>query len=416
MTQQDSDSREKCPLNLDSEPEAAGSEAMVVRVVDALMAVDETAFDACANPDPARFNPFVTHAFLDALEDSGCVSAETGWLPQHLVLEDADGSIRGVLPAYLKSHSRGEFVFDHAWAAAYERVGGDYYPKLQISVPFTPVPGPRLLVRPGEDADEYERVLAAAAIELASRMGVSSVHFTFLEKESWERLGALGYLQRTDQQFHFFNPGYDSFEDFLGTLASRKRKALRKERAQAFESGLEITHVTGSDITEAHWDAFFRFYMDTSARKWGSPYLNREFFSLLGERMAERCLLVFASRQGNYVAGALNLIGGDCLYGRYWGAIEHHPCLHFELCYYQAIDYAIAHGLSKVEAGAQGQHKLARGYGPETTYSAHWIADPGLSQAVARYLNEERRHIERAQKVLNDYTPFRKGGSGQRGD
>jgi len=414
MTQQDSDSREKCPLNLDSEPEAAGSEAMVVRVVDALMAVDETAFDACANPDPARFNPFVTHAFLDALEDSGCVSAETGWLPQHLVLEDADGSIRGVLPAYLKSHSRGEFVFDHAWAAAYERVGGDYYPKLQISVPFTPVPGPRLLVRPGEDADEYERVLAAAAIELASRMGVSSVHFTFLEKESWERLGALGYLQRTDQQFHFLNPGYRDHDDFLDTLASRKRKALKKERRAALENGIEIDWLTGSDLTENIWDQFFAFYMDTGSRKWGKPYLTRPFYSLIGERMADDILLVMAKRHGRYVAGAINFIGADALYGRHWGCIEDHPYLHFEVCYHQAIDFALSKGLKRVEAGAQGEHKLARGYQPITTHSAHYIAHPGLRRAVADYLEHERREVEQMGEILGEHTPFRRGERQQR--
>lgn len=379
-----------------------------MRVADSLMAVEKHSFDQCANSEPARFNPFVAYDFLEALEASGCVCAETGWLPQHLILEDPDGQVAGAVPAYLKTHSRGEFVFDHAWADAYERAGGHYYPKLQASVPFTPVPGPRLLVRPGADAEYRERVLAAALVELARRMEVSSAHVTFLEKEAWQRLGALGYLQRTGQQFHFANSGYESFDDFLSTLASRKRKAVRKERAQALDAGLEITHVTGSEITEAHWDEFFGFYMDTGSRKWGSPYLNREFFSLLGERMADRCLLVFASRGGDYVAGALNLIGGDCLYGRYWGMSEYHPCLHFELCYYQAIDYAIAHRLARVEAGAQGEHKLARGYVPVTTYSAHWIADPGLSQAVARYLQEELRHVERANAALKDFTPFRK--------
>lgn len=417
MIQDEDHDREDCPNDETGEAdETVEKNAAVVRVVDSLMAVDASAFDACADPDPKRFNPFVTHAFLEALEASGCVSAETGWLPQHLLLEDKDGNISGVLPSYLKSHSRGEFIFDHAWADAYERAGGDYYPKLQICVPFTPVPGPRLLVRPGEDAADRERLLAAAAVELARRLDVSSVHVTFLEKEPWQRLGEFGYLQRTDQQFHFSNPGYATFGDFLDTLTSRKRKALRKERAQACAAGLEITHVTGTDITEAHWDAFFRFYMNTSARKWGAPYLNREFFSLLGERLADKCLLVFAAREGKFVAGALNLIGGDCLYGRYWGATEYHPCLHFELCYYQSIDFAIEHGLGRVEAGAQGQHKLARGYVPETTYSVHWIADPGLSHAVARYLSEERRHVERAKQALGEYAPFRKGNPQQDGN
>lgn len=392
------------------------SEGVVVRVVNKLEQIDAEAFDACANPDTARYNPFVSHAFLEALEASGCVRAETGWLPQHLVLEGVDGGIDGVVPAYLKTHSRGEFVFDHSWAEAFERAGGHYYPKLQISVPFTPVPGPRLLVRPGEGAANRENLLAAAAVQLANRMDISSVHITFVEKETWERLGEIGYLQRTDQQFHFFNPGYEHFEDFLGTLASRKRKAVRRERREAIEAGLEISHVSGRDITEAHWDAFYDFYLDTGSRKWGSPYLNREFFSLLGQRMSNKCLLMFASLDGRYIAGALNMIGGECLYGRYWGASEYHPCLHFELCYYQAIDYAIAHGLKRVEAGAQGQHKLARGYVPETTYSAHWIADPGLSQAVERYLMNERRHVELAKRALSDFTPFRNDAGPQRGD
>lgn len=411
MTQQDDHIPERPE---DVEPPAGGS--TIVRVVNGLTSLDAQAFDACANPDPACFNPFVTHAFLEALEASGCVRAETGWLPQHLVIDDSSGKIAGILPAYVKSHSRGEFVFDYAWADAYARAGGEYYPKLQCSVPFTPVPGPRLLVRPGDDAERRERLLGVAAVELARRMGLSSVHVTFLTKEPWERLGAAGFLQRTDQQFHFSNPGFATFEDFLDTLASRKRKALRKERAQALEAGVEIEHVTGSDITEAHWDAFFRFYVETSSRKWGDPYLNRTFFSLIGERMADRCLLVLAGRNGRYIAGALNMIGGDCLYGRYWGAIEHHPCLHFEICYYQAIDYAIAHGLPQIEAGAQGEHKLARGYVPETTYSLHWFADPGLSQAVAGYLEAERRHVMRAKDVLRDYAPFKKGGSGRNRD
>lgn len=390
--------------------------SMVVRVVDGIASIDPTVFDACANPPSRPFNPFVSHAFLEALEASGCVGAETGWLPRHLVLEDATGAVGGVLPAYLKSHSQGEFVFDYSWADAYERAGGAYYPKLQVSVPFTPVPGPRLLVPPGEDAEDRERLLALSAVEVARRHDLSSVHITFLDKGTWSRLGEAGFLQRTDQQFHFSNPGYATFQDFLDTLASRKRKVLRKERAQALEDGLTIEHLTGAEITEAHWDAFFEFYMDTSSRKWGEAYLNREFFSLLGERMAEHCLLIFAKRQDDYIAGALNMIGGDCLYGRYWGAKEHHPFLHFEICYYQAIDYAIAQGLPRVEAGAQGKHKLVRGYVPETTYSLHWIADPGLRQAVADYLVKERRHIERAKSVLSDYAPFKKGMGGSARD
>lgn len=390
-------------------PDTAAEDPRRVRVVASLADISAEAFDACANPEDRPFNPFVAHAFLQSLEEAGCVGKGTGWHPQHLVLENADDEIIGVMPAYLKTHSRGEYIFDHAFAEAYHRAGGQYYPKLQVAVPFTPVPGPRILVRPGPEAELNEQILAGAAVEVARRHNVSSVHVTFLEEEAWRRLGELGFLQRTDQQFHFANPGYGSFEDFLQTLASRKRKALRKEREQALCDGITIEHVTGADLTEAHWDAFYEFYIDTSDRKWGNPYLNRSFFSLLGERMPESCLLIMAKRDGRYIAGALNLIGGDCLYGRYWGAREHHPFLHFEVCYYQAIDFAIAHGLARVEAGAQGQHKLARGYVPETTYSAHWFADPGLSSAVERYLRTERLEIERANKILADYAPYKKG-------
>lgn len=367
------------------------------------------AWDAVANPDPARLNPFLAHAFLASLEDTGCVGRGTGWTPRHLVIEDEAGVITGAAPCYLKSHSQGEYVFDHAWADAYMRAGGRYYPKLQIAVPFTPVPGPRLLVRPGADAYATEQALAAAAIELAAQGGISSVHMTFLEADVQERLGALGYLKRTGQQFHWRNEGYASFDGFLETFASRKRKAVRKERLQALSSGISIEHVTGRDITEAHWDAFHAFYMDTGDRKWGRPYLNRAFFSALGQHMAERCLLVMAKRDGRYIAGALNMIGGDCLYGRYWGAIEHHPFLHFEVCYYQAIDYAIAHRLARVEAGAQGEHKLARGYLPVETYSAHWIADPSLRSAVARYLDQERLAVAEDNEDLTELGPYRKG-------
>ncbi len=404
MAQQDTD----ITSDTDTAGTCAKQKAVAVRIVDNLKQIDATTFDTYANPDALRFNPFVTYAFLEALETAGCVSAETGWLPHHLVLEDADGTIAGIMPAYLKSHSQGEFVFDYGWADAYERAGGDYYPKLQVSVPFTPVPGPRVLVRQDDSAEKYERLLAAAAVEVAKRHRLSSFHITFVDEAAWHRLGSFGLLQRTDQQFHFANPGYRSFQDFLDTLTSRKRKALRKERAQAVEDGIEIEHVTGSDITEAHWDAFYRFYIDTGSRKWGDPYLNRQFFSELGQRMADACLLVFAKRDGRYIAGALNMIGGDCLYGRYWGAIEHHPFLHFEICYYQSIQYAIAQGLPRVEAGAQGEHKLARGYVPETTYSLHWFADRRLWDAVQRFLTVERHHVERTKNALRDFAPFKK--------
>jgi predicted N-acyltransferase len=389
------------------EGEKRGTVASIVaRIAD----VDKDAWDACANPDPATFNPFVAHAFLKALEESGSVGARhIGWLPQHIAVDDDNGYIAACAPCYVKLHSAGEYVFDHSWAAAYEQAGGHYYPKLQIAVPFTPVPGPRLLVRPDVDQDFYRQVLGAAAAELAQRIGASSVHATFLSEGDWQALGAQGYLKRTDRQFHWANRGYATFDDFLADLASRKRKTIRKERREALADGIDIEHLTGSDIKERHWDAFFDFYMDTGSRKWGRPYLNRRFFAQLGEAMPERCLLVMAKRGARYVAGALNLIGGDCLYGRYWGSVEHHPCLHFEVCYYQAIDYAIAHGLSRVEAGAQGEHKLARGYLPTTTYSAHYIADPGFRRAVAHYLEQERAEVAETVAVLTEYGPYRRG-------
>jgi predicted N-acyltransferase len=386
-----------------------GTEAKTVaRVSGSIGDIAPAAWDACANPDPQTFNPFLAHAFLHALEEAGTVGDEhTGWLPHHITIETC-GAVEACMPCYAKLHSAGEYVFDYAWAEAYARAGGRYYPKLQAAVPFTPVPGRRLLVKPGPNQETRERLLAASAVEIARRAGVSSLNLTFLTREEWSALGEDGFLQRTDQQFHWHNEGYDSFDDFLGRLASRKRKAVRKERREALGGGSVIEHVTGSDIREAHWDAFYDFYLETGSRKWGRPYLNRAFFSLLGAEMADRCLLVMAKRDGRYIAGALNLIGGDCLYGRYWGAIEHHACLHFEICYYQAIEYAIAHKLARVEAGAQGEHKLARGYVPVTTYSAHWIRDPALRRAVARYLEDERRAVAETAQVLADFAPYRK--------
>jgi len=380
----------------------------VVKLVASIDAIDAAQWDACANPIDAIFNPFVAHAFLKALEDSHAVGSGTGWLPRHLVIEDDHGNVSAAAPAYFKSHSQGEYVFDHGWADAYEQAGGRYYPKLQIAVPFTPVPGPRLLVKPGPRAYADEQLLAAAAIEVARQGGLSSVHLTFLAPDTAERLRALGFLTRTGQQFHWQNRGYRTFDDFLATLASRKRKAIRKEREAAVADGIEIRCLTGHEITEAHWDAMFTFYMDTGSRKWGRPYLNRAFFSELGRSMPDRCLLVIAERNGHAIAGALNLIGGDCLYGRYWGAIEHHPSLHFEICYYQAIDFAIRHGLARVEAGAQGEHKLARGYLPVETYSAHWIAEPSLRRAVERFLRQEREMIAQYGADLTEHGPYRK--------
>ena len=388
--------------------------ARSVRVISALAEIDRDDWDACANPQGEAYNPFVSWDFLQALEEADCVSAAAGWLPQHLVL-DGSGTrhcrgIAGVMPCYLKSHSQGEYVFDYGWAEAFEAAGGRYYPKLQVSVPFTPVTGPRLMVRPGPDRRDNQHYLGAALGELTRRHNVSSAHVTFATQDEWLILSELGYLRRTDQQFHWIDEDYGNFEGFLASLASRKRKAIRKERREALADGLEIAWITGSDISEAHWDVFFGFYMDTGSRKWGRPYLNRRFFSLLGERLGERVLLILANRDGLPIAGALNLIGSDTLYGRYWGCREAHPCLHFEICYYQAIDFALAKGLARVEAGAQGAHKLARGYMPVTTYSAHYIADAGFRRAVEDYLERERQHIAFENQALADHGPFRKPG------
>ena len=344
-------------------------EPVFARIAESVASFDPADWDACAGAD----DPFLSHAFLSALEQSGSAVAETGWRPLPVAIDGPGGRPVALMPAYLKSHSLGEYVFDHGWADAWSRAGGDYYPKLQIAVPFTPVPGRRLLAR--------ESTLAPALIAAAERIvdahSLSSAHATFIAPEEVALFERAGWLIRTDSQFHWLNAGFESFEDFLATLASRKRKAIRKERAAAVE-GLEIVHLSGSAIKEAHWDAFWAFYQETGARKWGHPYLTRSFFSLLGERMAERLLLVLALRDGRPIAGALNLIGAEALYGRYWGALEEMPFLHFELCYHQAIEAAIERGLARVEAGAQGQHKLARGYQPVATFSAHYIADPNF--------------------------------------
>jgi predicted N-acyltransferase len=372
-----------------------------------MSAIAPAAWDACANPPAESYNPFLSHAFLSCLEESGCVGRRTGWASQHFLLEDG-GRILGAMPLYLKSHSRGEYVFDYGWADAYERAGGNYYPKLQCCVPFTPVPGRRLLVADGEDRAAVEPALLQGAVELVRLHKASSLHLTFLTEGEWQRQGGGRILQRTDQQFHWVNEGYRDFDDFLAALASRKRKAVKKERREAVSGGVTIEHIEGRDITEAHWDAFFGFYQDTGSRKWGSPYLNRRFFSQVGEAMAERILLIMCRRGGRLIAGALNFIGGDTLYGRYWGAIEHHPFLHFETCYYQAIEFAIARGLKRVEAGAQGDHKLARGYLPQTTYSLHYLAHSGLSRAVASFLEQERRAVAEETRVLAELGPFKK--------
>jgi uncharacterized protein len=391
-----------------------GADTATVEIVPCLADISAAAWDACANPDPATYNPFIAHAFLKALEDAGTVGGRTGWTPRHLLLRLGCGEIAGCAPCYLKAHSQGEYVFDHSWADAFVRAGGRYYPKLQIAVPFTPVPGRRLLVRPGPSSDAHQSMLAAGVIEVAQRNRISGVHITFLSEGEWRRLGACGFLQRTDQQFHWSNAGYATFGDYLASLASRKRKAIRKEREQALQAGLSIVWLRGRDISEANWDAFFAFYMQTGSRKWGRPYLNRKFFSYLGSsEVGERCLLMLAKRGSRPIAGSLHLIGGDCLFGRYWGAIEHHPFLHFEMCYYQAIDYAIQHKIARVEAGAQGEHKLARGYLPTKTYSAHYVVDPALRRAIGDYLVRERQYVDAAAEELTEYAPFRKVRSDQ---
>ncbi|MBY3249955.1 GNAT family N-acetyltransferase [Rhizobium laguerreae] len=355
------------------------------------------------------YNPFVSHAFLSSLEESGSADAETGWLGHHLLLETGRGELIGALPGYLKNHSQGEYVFDHGWADAFERAGGRYYPKLQCSIPFTPATGPRLLVTEGLQRLPIQSAIAESLKEVVRRLGISSAHITFVPDEEIGVFEMDGYLHRTDQQFHFINDGYANYEEFLETLASRKRKALRKERRAALENGISIDWLTGRDLTERIWDQFFKFYMDTGGRKWGRPYLTRKFYSLIGERMADDILLVMAKRDGRYIAGAINFIGGDTLYGRHWGCIEDHPFLHFEVCYHQAIDFALSKGLKRVEAGAQGEHKLARGYLPVTTHSAHYVAHAGLRRAIGDYLARERADVEQMSELLTEHSPFRKG-------
>ncbi|TCU20747.1 hypothetical protein EV130_112121 [Rhizobium azibense] len=355
------------------------------------------------------YNPFLSHAFLSALEESSSATAQTGWLGHHLLLETERGELIGALPGYLKSHSQGEYVFDHGWADAFERAGGRYYPKLQCSIPFTPATGPRLLVAEGLERRPIQNAIAESLKEVVRRLGISSAHVTFVPEDEIGVFETEGYLHRTDQQFHFINEGYANHEEFLETLASRKRKALRKERRTALENGISIDWLTGSDLTERIWDQFFAFYMDTGGRKWGRPYLTRKFYSLIGERMPEDVLLVMAKRNGRYVAGAINFIGADTLYGRHWGCVEEHPFLHFEVCYHQAVDFALAKGLKRVEAGAQGEHKLARGYLPVTTHSAHYVAHAGLRRAIADYLEREREDVEHMNEILAEHSPFRKG-------
>ena len=375
-------------------------DAVTARIADSVSAIPAADWNACAG----TANPFLSHAFLSILEASGSATPRTGWQPIPIIVDGPDGAPAAIAPAYAKSHSQGEYVFDHAWADAWERAGGRYYPKLQVAVPFTPAPGPRLLLRDAALAP----ALIAAIEAVTDQHGLSSAHATFVSPDQLPAFEAAGWLIREGTQFHWQNQGYATFDDFLDQLASRKRKAIRKERAGAVE-GLTIRHVSGAEISEADWDAFWVFYQDTGARKWGQPYLTRKFFSLLGQTMADRVLLIFAERDGRPIAGALNLIGADTLYGRYWGCTAEVPFLHFELCYYQAIDAAIARGLKTVEAGAQGEHKLARGYVPVPTWSAHYIPDAGFRRAIAEFLTRERASVESDQEFLGSMTPFKRG-------
>jgi len=382
-----------------------------IDVLDSLARIEPAAWDGCACPETAdggRPNdPFTTHRFLKALEDSGSVGQGSGWMPRYLVAR-AGGEVIGCAPLYAKTHSQGEYIFDHNFAHAYQQSGGRYYPKLQIAVPFTPATGRRFLVKPGHE-ETGMAALVQGATELASRNGLSSVHATFCTAEEAEAGAKLGMLHRISQQYHWENRGYADFEDFLNSLSSRKRKNIRKERSQAQGFGGHIIGLTGEAIEPRHWDAFWRFYQDTGSRKWGRPYLTREFFDEAQAHLRDDILLVLAEREGAYVAGALNFIGRKTLFGRYWGCVEDHPCLHFELCYYQAIDYAVHHGM-RVEAGAQGDHKLARGYLPVATHSLHWFSDPGFARAVERYLESERDAVGEEIEVLTSYGPFRKTG------
>ena len=385
--------------------------SLTLETVDAFADIGRDAWETLAGtrPGDAAYNPFISYAFLGALEESGSATKETGWIGSHLLAKDSQGTLLGAVPAYLKLHSQGEYVFDHAWADAFERAGGRYYPKLQASIPFTPASAPKLLIPPEGAGTDTRRVLAAGMRAVVDRLALSSAHVTFVSGEEQAVLDEAGYLTRHDQQFHWTNRGYGSFAAFEEELASRKRKQLRRERREALSSGITVRWLSGSDLREEHWDAFFRFYQDTGSRKWGRPYLTRSFFSLIGQSMAGSIVLMLAYRGGKPVAGALSFRGADALYGRHWGCVEHHPFLHFELCYYQAIDYAIAHGLARVEAGAQGAHKLARGYEPVVTTSMHYIPHAGFRRAVEDYLSHEREQVLIENLYLEERTPFRKG-------
>jgi predicted N-acyltransferase len=386
---------------------------MIIKIEPSLININPKQWNEFSHPKTTdknlKINPFISYEFLYALEASGSTKIKNGWGGAHILLEDEAENLLAACPAYLKSHSMGEYVFDQGWADAYSRAGGEYYPKLQISVPFTPATAPKLLAGDDDKAVDLKRMLASSIPELCARLGASSAHATFLTEEDKKIFLEAGFLERNDKQYHWFNENYGSFDDFLEALSSRKRKLIRRERRDALANGITIECLTGSDIKTEHMEAFYTFYMDTGSRKWGRPYLTRAFFSIIQETMPDQILLIMAKREGQYIAGAINFIGGDVLYGRNWGCIENHPFLHFEVCYYQAIDFAIQKGLKKVEAGAQGEHKLARGYRPVTTYSAHYIADPSFRQAVANYLQEERNYIAELQDTLSEQTPFRRG-------
>lgn len=380
---------------------ADGTPHLSLQVYPRIAEIGQAAWDSCAGDE----NPFVSYAFLSALEDSGSVGKRTGWHPRYAVLQDAEGAVAAVAPAYAKTNSYGEYVFDHAWANALERAGGNYYPKLQVAVPFSPVPGPRFLSRAGLPA----AAMAAGLEQLAEELDCSSVHATFCTGAEWEQLGEAGWLRRLGTQFHWENNGYRSFEDFLAALSSRKRKVIKRERRDAQE-GLTFKALSGAALTPEMWKIFYKFYTSTVDRKWGGAYLTPQFFPLLGERLGDKIVLMIAERDGKPIAGALNLRSRDVLYGRNWGCIEDVPFLHFELCYYQAIDYAIAQGLARVEAGAQGEHKIQRGYLPKPTYSAHWIRHPGLRRAVAEFLAAERPGMEDAMAAMTADSPYKKAG------
>ena len=384
--------------------------SLAVRALQSIHDISACDWDACANPglEQTPFDPFISHAFLAALESSGCVSEATGWKPFHLILENEDAEIRALAPAYLKSHSRGEYIFDAGWADALYRAGGHYYPKLLIAVPFSPVTGRRLLVHPNADPTRAQSQLMQGCAAICEQNQISSTHINFMPKAEWQTAAEVGYLQRTDQQYHWINKNYKHFDDFLAELSAKKRKNLKRERREAVKDDIQIKQITGGDIKEHHWDAFYQFYLDTGARKWGTPYLNRTFFSLIGEAMPERLLITLCERAGQPIAGALHVIGGDALFGRYWGCTEQHRFLHFEACYYQAIDFAIQHKLRRVEAGAQGAHKAIRGYLPCPTFSAHWILHPGLREAVAHFLNDETSRVRADIAYMEDHTPYKK--------